>query len=190
MTRFRIFLSRVVGLVRRRGADRDFQQEIAAHIDEATEEFVRQGMDPAGARRAAQQHFGNVTSLRETYREARTFGWLEDAGRDVRHAGRRLLGARLFSLGTVLTLGLAIGANTAIYSVVNGVLLRPLPFPEADRLVGLWQTAPGVGIVPVPTTRHEETYPRWRTKLPATVRTPASTSASPGLRSPRWNAAC
>ena len=69
-----------------------------------------------------------------------------DLIRDVRHAARRLLRTPAFTLATLVTLALGIGANTAIFSVVNSVLLKPLPFPEADRLVGLWQTAPGVDI--------------------------------------------
>jgi putative ABC transport system permease protein len=69
-----------------------------------------------------------------------------DLIRDARHAGRRLLRTPLFTLATVVTLALGIGANTAIFTVINTVLLKPLPFPEPDRLVGLWQTAPGVNI--------------------------------------------
>ena len=70
--------------------------------------------------------------------------------RDVRHASRRLLRAPLFTLATLLTLALGIGANTAIFTVVNGVLLRSLPFPEPDRLAGVWQSAPGVDIKDLP----------------------------------------
>src|SRR6188768_4234572 len=66
--------------------------------------------------------------------------------RDVRHAARRLVRTPMFTLATLLTLALGIGANVAIFSIVNTVLLKPLPFHEADRLVGLWQTAPGVDI--------------------------------------------
>src|SRR6187549_363838 len=69
-----------------------------------------------------------------------------DLIRDVRHAARRLARTPGFTLATLLTLALGIGANTAIFTVVNGVLLKPLPFSQPDQLVGLWQTAPGVKI--------------------------------------------
>ena len=73
-----------------------------------------------------------------------------DLMRDVRHAARRLIRTPMFTVATVITLALGIGANTAIFSIVNSVLLKPLPFPEPDRLVGLWQTAPGVNISDLP----------------------------------------
>jgi hypothetical protein len=69
-----------------------------------------------------------------------------DLTRDVRHAARRLTRTPMFTVATLITLALGIGANTAIFSIINGALLKPLPFPEPDRLVGLWQTAPGVNI--------------------------------------------
>ena len=71
---------------------------------------------------------------------------MTDLVRDVRHAARRLARTPMFTLATLLTLALGIGANVAIFTIVNTVLLKPLPFREADRLVGLWQTAPGVDI--------------------------------------------
>ena len=73
-----------------------------------------------------------------------------DLIRDVRHAARRLLRTPAFTIATLLTLALGIGANTAIFSVVDSVLLKPLPYPEPDRLIGLWQTAPGVDIKDLP----------------------------------------
>ena len=71
---------------------------------------------------------------------------MSDLTRDVRHAARRLVRTPMFTVATLITLALGIGSNTAIFSIVNSALLKPLPFPEPDRLVGLWQTAPGVNI--------------------------------------------
>ena len=71
---------------------------------------------------------------------------MSDLMRDVRHAGRRLARTPVFTLATLLTLALGIGANTAIFSIITACCSKPLPFPEPDRLVGLWQTAPGVNI--------------------------------------------
>jgi hypothetical protein len=71
---------------------------------------------------------------------------MTDLIRDVRHAARRLVCTPMFTLATLVTLALGIGANVAIFSIVNTVLLKPLPFHDADRLVALWQTAPGVDV--------------------------------------------
>jgi putative ABC transport system permease protein len=91
-----------------------------------------------------------------------------DLMRDVRHAARRLTRTPMFTVATVITLALGIGANTAIFSIVNSVLLKPLPFPEPDRLVGLWQTAPGVNISDLPASiadyvTYAKSPERWRT---------------------------
>src|SRR5688572_261997 len=75
-----------------------------------------------------------------------------DVMRDVRHAARRLTRTPMFTLATLITLALGIGANTAIFSIINSALLKPLPFHEPERLVGLWQTAPGVNIADLSTS--------------------------------------
>ena len=89
-----------------------------------------------------------------------------DLMRDVRHGARRLTRTPMFTAATLITLALGIGANTAIFSIINSALLKPLPFPEPERLVGLWQTAPGVNITDL------------NTKSPACWRTSPSGTAT------------
>jgi predicted permease len=125
--------------------DRDIDREIASHLAEATEEYVRQGLSPEEARRAAQRHFGGVTQTREVYREVRSFTWLEDLRRDLRHALRTLRRAPAFTAVALLTLALGIGANTAIFSIVNGVLLRRLDYPSPGQLMYVTTQYPLVG---------------------------------------------
>ena len=142
MTRLRVFLSRLRALVRFRQMDREIDDEITSHLAEATEEYIQQGLSLEEARRAAERSFGGVMQAKEVYREVRSFTWLEDLVRDLRHALRTLRKSPAYTTAAVTTLALAIGANTAMFSVLNAVLLRPLPFQFPERLAMLWTEDP------------------------------------------------
>ena len=144
MTGVRDFLSRLRALFRSGQMARDIDDEIASHLGEATDEYIRQGLSPEEARRAARRRFGGITQTKEVYRQVRSFMWLDDLVRDLRHALRALRRSVSFAMVAVLTLALGIGVTTAIFSVVYGVLLRPLPYANPDRIVAIFElTATG-----------------------------------------------
>ncbi|HMF61453.1 MAG TPA: ABC transporter permease [Vicinamibacterales bacterium] len=121
----------------------DLEQELRLHVELATEEARRRGLAPDAAVRAAAIAAGGHTQAMEALREQRGLPWLDDLARDVRHGVRTLHGSLLFTAIVLVTLALGIGANTAIFSIVNGVILRPLGYPEPERLMYLNTHNPG-----------------------------------------------
>jgi predicted permease len=127
---------------RRRRYD-DLSVSIQEHIDERTDELVEEGMPRTQAEQTARREFGNVTLIQEHSREAWQWPALESILTDLKFAFRRLRKSPGFAVTVLLTLAIGIGANTTVFSVVNGVLLKPLPYPEPEQLIQLRLNAPG-----------------------------------------------
>jgi len=144
-------IRRVRSLLLSGSEDRELDEEIRFHIEKETEKNLRAGMDAREARRQAHLKFGGVERMKERSREARGLGVVDDLIRDTAYAVRRLRRDLVFTVGVVLLLGIGIGANVGVFSIVHGVLLRPLPYADSERLVAVREALPPVveGTVPV-----------------------------------------
>jgi len=131
------FLLRIKALFVRRRLDREMADELAFHEALLKEKFIREGSSPTEADHAARLRFGNRSRWHERLRELWQFRWLDDLKRDVSFSIRVLRKSPGFTTVAILTLALGVGANTTVFSIINGLLLRPLPVPDSNRLVVL-----------------------------------------------------
>jgi hypothetical protein len=137
ITKFRM---RLRTLLRKSEMERELDEELRYHIERQTEQNIRLGINPEEARLAALKAFGGVEQAKERSRDARVLRWLEEFWQDLHYGERMLLKAPGFTLIAIITLALGIGANTVIFSLVNALLLRPLPYPDPDRLMVIRET--------------------------------------------------
>jgi predicted permease len=133
-------LRRIVAFLTWSARDREMDREMAFHIESIKGELIESGMADEAADRTAHRRFGRIRQLKEEGHDIRSARILDDLSRDVRHMARGLRKSPVFTITVVLTLGLAIGGNTAIFSIVDQLLLRPLPYPAGDRLVTVYET--------------------------------------------------
>ena len=142
--RLRVLARKLAGLFRG-SADAGFDDEMRAHLRFLTERFVRQGMTAAEAESAARRQFGNTTLHHQDRREMQSIPWLETFWRDVRYGARQLRLNPLFTAVAVLSLALGIGANTAVFTLLDQLVLRLLPVADPSRLVMIWSSGPHFG---------------------------------------------
>ena len=131
------FLAFARGILRRRAIDAELDEELAFHVEAETRAHVARGVPAEEARRLAVLGLGGVIQTRDAVRDVRTT-WLESAWREARQGVRALWAAPAFTVPAVLVVALGIGGTTAVFSVLDGVLLKPLPYPDAGELVRVW----------------------------------------------------
>ena len=138
--------TRLWNLFRRRRLDAELDTELRYHLESLAIEHRARGLSEEEARRAARRDFGSLVRTQEIYRDQRGIPMLETLWRDVRFSLRSMRRTPTVTIAVIATLAIGIGANTAIFSVVNGILIRPLPYPNPDALVGVWHTAQFQGV--------------------------------------------
>ena len=132
-------IGRLLAILRRRQIERELADDIAAHLELAERDALARGLSPEQAHRAARLSFGGVEQVKEAHRDQRGFGWIETLFRDLRYGLASLARTPGFTAVVVGVLALGIGANVAMFGIVDAVLFRPLPFPAPDRIVRVWE---------------------------------------------------
>ncbi|MBI2150346.1 MAG: ABC transporter permease [Acidobacteria bacterium] len=155
MATLREWIRRLWGTLRRNPLDREMEEELRSHLDLAAEDILRRGGSTEDALRAARLQAGGVAQAMESQRDQRGFPWLDDLSRDLSHGLRTLRRTPMFTAVALLTLALGIGANTAIFSIVNGVILRPLEYPKPEQLMYLTAEFPVRGLTSNPVSAPE-----------------------------------
>ena len=135
MTTLRVLLARIWAFVSRGRADAALDDDIQAHLELLTLDYINRGLSPRDAQAAARRAFGGVDQMKETYRDQRGFPAIETFLQDLRYAARILRRDPAFATVAIVSLAIGIGASTAAFTVFNAVMLRPLPVPDPDRLV-------------------------------------------------------
>ncbi|HEX4227237.1 MAG TPA: ABC transporter permease [Bryobacteraceae bacterium] len=133
---------RLLALFRRRKLDQEVDDEILAHLELAELDARAAGLTPEESRQAARRNFGGIEQMKEDHRDHRSVPWMENLVRDFRYGMGSLARDPGFAVVAIGLLALGIGANSAMFSIVDAVLLKPLPFPEPERMVRLWESTP------------------------------------------------
>jgi putative ABC transport system permease protein len=152
VTRLRVFLNRMLGLFTGHRADVALQNEVRAHLEFLAAEHERRGLPRQAAREAARRDFGGIEPMKQRYGDQQRLRWVDEMWRDTRYAIRVLVKAPGFTLATIVILALGIGANTAIFSLLNATVTGMSRFQDADRLVMVWSTPSGDIASPEPLT--------------------------------------
>jgi len=126
---------RLLALARTRRLEAELDDEVAAHLELAERDALAAGLSPEEARRDARRRFGNMGRMREEHRDQRSARWIETLGKDMRYGFLLLRRDPVFAIVVTSIMAIGIGANTAMFSLVDAVLLKPLPFPEPERIV-------------------------------------------------------